>query len=98
MSYIYVVFLKDNGGYGYSIINTSGNAIECEQIYKPGTSGYLEMTETIASSIASTIVDLKNNPPPALFTIAVTPQPTQADKLSVKNYIESLGYTIKVLS
>ena len=98
MVYNYTLYERPRrpGYYSYAIIN-NGN-VETIQVFKPGEEGTVDMTQAIASSIAGAIVNLKNNPPPALFTIAVTPTPTAADKLKVKTYIESLGYTIKVLS
>ncbi len=97
MTYTYALHERPRrpGYYSYVVINNG--IVEAIQVFKPGEEGTVDMTQAVASSMASIVVDLKNNPPPALFTIAVTPTPTLTDKLKVKNYIESLGYKIEVV-
>jgi hypothetical protein len=79
------------GYYSYTIINN--DIVEVVQVYKPGEEGTVDMTQEVASAVASGIVYLKNNPPEPAYTIWIRPTPTSIDKATIKSYIESLGYT-----
>ncbi len=92
MVYNYAIYERPRrpGYYSYAIINDG--IIETIQVFKPGEEGTVDMTQTIASAIASEIVYLKNNPPEPVYAIEIAPTPTETDKNKIKIYIESLGY------
>lgn len=89
----YEVVAKPDGGYKYRIIN-NGNT-ECVQEYKPGTSGYKDMTQAEAQMFASAIATNKNTPPEPVLNITISHVPSITNEKKITDYISSLGFTSK---